>query len=99
MRRIFPMIVAFAMLNAFTARAEIYHVDMNNPECLDTGAGSEAEPWCSLTTACDALTAGDTAVVHAGTYEAPGQESRWTPAFGPANSGTADSPIIFQAKL
>jgi hypothetical protein len=44
-----------------------------------------------------AAQAGDTVYITAGTYTTAGPNSRYDPAYNPANSGTADNPITFDA--
>lgn len=48
--------------------------------------------------ASEAARAGDTVLIAAGTYSVAGSGLRNDPAYNPANSGTAASPIIFQAQ-
>lgn len=45
----------------------------------------------------EAADAGDTVYVCAGAYTTTGTNSRFTPAFNPANSGSSGSPITFEA--
>ena len=50
--------------------ATTYTVDNTNPACSDTGPGSAAQPFCTLTKAAAKAVSGDTVQVMAGTYTA-----------------------------
>jgi hypothetical protein len=67
-----------------TASASTYHVATTGS---DTNAGSAAAPWKTIQRAADAVGAGDTVVIHAGTYT----------GFVVDASGTAAAPITFSA--
>ena len=87
------------------AAGSTYYVDIQNPSCNDSGAGSQAVPWCSINKAIKSLTAGDTAYVSPGTYDigsAMGAETNYTvqgldvvvhKVVRPQNSGTQANPI------
>lgn len=92
--------------------ANYLYVDQNDPDCSDSrlySANTAELPWCTIGRAAwgstnrlspnfnQAAQAGDTVIVAAGTYSAPGSGSRLTPAFNPANSGTSGNPITFLA--
>lgn len=67
------------------ARAVTYHVAQSSGS--DSNDGSLAAPFATISACGKVALAGDTCIVHAGTY-------RETVA--PANSGTASQPIVFQ---
>ncbi len=56
--------------------------------CSDSGPGTQAQPFCTISEAAAVAVAGQTVLVSAGTYSEDVK---------PANSGTPGSPIIFQA--
>lgn len=64
------------------ASASTFHVA---PTGVDTAAGSGAAPWQTIQRAAGAVTAGDTVVIHAGTYA----------GFRVGARGTATAPIRF----
>lgn len=72
------------MFFAGVAGAAQFHVD---PSGNDAGSGSETTPWATLQHAADTVTAGDTVIVHAGTYD----------GFSLSTSGAAGNPITFSA--
>lgn len=67
------------------AHAAEYHVD---PSGNDLDAGTGAAPWATLQHAADSVAAGDTVVVHSGSYD----------GFNLTTSGAPGSPIIFSAE-
>lgn len=71
-------------LLAAVLSAATYHVD---PSGDDSGSGSSSDPWQTLQKAADTVVAGDTVLVHAGTYA----------GFDLRTSGTDGSPINFSA--
>lgn len=64
------------------AAADTFHVA---PTGADTAAGTDTAPWRTIQRAADAVTAGDTVVIHAGTYA----------GFRVGARGTEDAPITF----
>jgi parallel beta-helix repeat protein len=56
--------------------------------CSDSGPGTQSQPFCTISAAARVATAGQTVLVSSGTY----QED-----VTPAHSGTAGSPITYQA--
>lgn len=58
-------IVLLVVASSGPASAKDYYVATNGD---DAGPGSQASPWRTIQKACDALAAGDTANVQAGTY-------------------------------
>jgi parallel beta-helix repeat protein len=56
--------------------------------CSDSGPGTQSQPFCTISAAARVATAGQTVLVSSGTY----QEN-----VTPVNSGTAGSPIAYQA--
>ncbi len=65
-----------------------YYVDNTSPTCSDSGAGTEAQPFCTITKASSRLLPGQTIYVGNGTYN----ETVTVP------SGTANSPVTVTAK-
>ncbi|WP_238157418.1 PKD domain-containing protein [Kribbella sp. VKM Ac-2571] len=47
---------------------QTYSVEQTNPSCSDTGPGTVATPFCSISAATKKMLAGDTALVGAGQY-------------------------------
>jgi parallel beta-helix repeat protein len=70
------------------ALASTLYVDRSAPTCSDTGAGTQTVPYCSIAPAAKAAQPGQTVLVSPGTY---------AEQVSPARSGTAGSPITFQA--
>jgi len=70
---------------AFAAPVTLY---VGGPGCSDAGSGTASQPYCTIGTAASVATAGQTVLVAGGTY--PERVSV-------AHSGTAGSPIVFQA--
>lgn len=66
-----------------------------------SGDGSEPSPW-TLAQAFASAVAGDVIDiapgVYVGTDPSAGSGYRYTPAFRPSNSGTAENPIVFKAR-
>ncbi len=65
-----------------------YRVDKTDPNCSNAGAGTFAQPFCTIGKAASLAAAGDTVRVVAGTYAET--------VNGP-NSGTAGNPITYSA--
>ncbi len=78
------LLLTAALCSCSAVLAATYHVAPNGSS---SGDGSAGDPW-DLPTANANLQAGDTAILHGGTY---------TDGIAPANSGTAGSPITYQA--
>jgi len=66
----------------------VLYVDNTNPLCLDTGGGTEVQPFCSIGAAASRVSAGQTVEVGGTTYP----EAVTLP-----RSGTATAPIVFEA--
>lgn len=69
----------------FDANAAEYHVE---PSGNDLNPGTGAAPWATLQHAANNVSAGDTVIVHAGTYD----------GFNLTTSGTPGDPITFSAE-
>jgi parallel beta-helix repeat protein len=67
------------------ANAAVYHV---SAAANDQGEGTAASPWKTVQRAADAIKAGDTVIIHAGTYRERVQVK---------TSGAEAAPIIFAA--
>lgn len=89
--------MALAAVPSGPLAAATYHVDQDHPRASDENSGTERSPWKTINHAAAVLEAGDTVLVKEGTYDVGASPSWAAPAVGPAHSGTADSPITFQA--
>ncbi len=79
-------VLAAALLNpAFMGVARTWYV---SPSGNDANPGTMAKPWSTLANANAMLVAGDTLLVHGGTYHEKIQ---------PASSGVAGRPIVYRA--
>ena len=100
------------MLAAPATAKDLYVNNSGTPACSDatTYANNDAaSPWCTVGRAAwgstnraapntsEAAQAGDHVYVTAGTYTTVGSDFKFTPAYQPANSGTEESPIVFEA--
>src|SRR5690348_10796661 len=56
--------------------------------CTDSGSGTQAQPFCTITKGVSVVTAGQTVIVNPGTYS--GQVTV-------ASSGTAGNPVTIKA--
>jgi parallel beta-helix repeat protein len=63
-----------------------------SPTGTDSGSGSSDAPWRTLQRAANAVVAGDTVTVRAGTY------AGFVLGWDFSQDGTADNPIVFQAE-
>jgi len=111
MNRRFSRVLALVLLVAATgASAKDLYVDSaNGNDSVSYANNSASSPWRTLGRAVwgstnpsapngnEAARAGDVVRVLGGTHTAPASNERYVPAFNPANSGTASSPIVFQA--
>lgn len=101
---------ALMCLAPLSAEAKTLYVDGTTGTDAITYAGnSSSTPWRTIGRAAwgstnrsapnttEAARAGDTIIVAAGTYSTAGTDSRFDPAYNPANSGTSGNPITFQA--
>jgi parallel beta-helix repeat protein len=80
----------FVVLPVFTvdATGSVLYVDNTNPSCLDTGAGTQTQPFCTISAAASQVSAGQTVEVGGTSYPETVTISR---------SGTASAPIVFTA--
>jgi parallel beta-helix repeat protein len=74
-----------AMAPSGWAVATMLYVDQNNGNCSDSGAGTQTQPFCTISAGASKVLAGQTVQVAAGTY---------TEAPSVGHSGTASSPIV-----
>ena len=82
--------LAVALSLAGSAVAATYYVDNQSANCSNVGAGTEAQPYCTIAAAVVARqSAGTTIIVKPGTY----REQVTLPA-----SGTAGQPIVIRAQ-
>ena len=78
----------FSLLFSLPIQAAEYHVAPGIPGAADDNPGTLAKPWKTIVIAAATAGAGDTVLIHAGTY----------PEFVMIkNAGDADKPITFQA--
>jgi PKD repeat protein/phosphatidylglycerophosphate synthase len=83
------LLLALTLSSAATARAATYYVDAASTNCSSAGPGTEALPYCTISSALSArAAAGNTIVVKPGIY----REQVTLPA-----SGTAAAPFVLQA--
>ena len=75
---------------------DFYYVDQNHAAASDSNPGTASEPWETIQQGVAQVTAGDTLIVKEGIYAAEGTGQRYNPALNPANSGTAENPIIIK---
>lgn len=85
----------FLFFFASTASAATYHIDASRGN--DTNPGTEAQPWKTLSKCGTTLVAGDTCVLHAGSYNASVMDGITPAAQWAKESGTADKPIVYRA--
>jgi parallel beta-helix repeat protein len=82
------VVLALALvLPAAVPAATTLYVAKGNPACSNTGPGSSAQPYCSISAAAAKTTAGTTVLVSSGTYTE--QVS--------VRSGATGSPVVFKA--
>ena len=79
------LVICVAVLTQ-SAFGAVYHV-AKTAGASDDNAGTEQAPWLTIGRAVQDAQAGDTIVIHEGTYR------EWV---APVRSGTADAPIVFQ---
>jgi parallel beta-helix repeat protein len=73
---------------AFAAVGSTWTVDKNSGACSDTGAGTTAQPFCTINRGAKAAQPGDTVLVNPGSY---------SEVVAPPTSGIAGAPILFRA--
>jgi parallel beta-helix repeat protein len=83
-------VVASVLTAGAAQAATTYVVDNTNASCTDAGAGTLAQPFCTITAAAAKAVAGDTVAVNGGPYAGGTSVT-------PANSGASGSPITFTA--
>ena len=86
--RLAPLFLAF--LIAGSSYAATYHVSHDAPDASDTNAGSESQPWktVSRAAAAEELRPGDSVVIHSGVYREHVEVKV---------SGQPGNPIVFAA--
>ena len=87
-RNMFVSVCALATMIFVASRAGLCGQLFVSPAGSDLGIGTEADPWRTLQRAADAVVAGDTVTVLAGSYA----------GFDLSTSGNAASPIRFMAE-
>lgn len=80
--------VAASATSVASATAGTSTLYVGGPGCSDSGPGSQGQPFCTISAAAAVAAAGQTVLVSAGTYQEDVK---------PAQSGTAGSPITYQA--
>jgi len=111
--KVFAGVVLLSVLaiGAVGAEAKALYVDAaRGNDATAYSANGPDTPWRTLGRASwgstnratpntgEAARAGDTVIVRAGTYTTTGTGDRFNPAFNPVNSGSAGSPLVFQAE-
>lgn len=97
---------AVLTMAAVGAEAKTLYVNgTSGNDSVTYAANGPNAPWRTISRATggagnnsEAARAGDVVIVMAGTYSVAGTNSRNIPAYNPVNSGTAGSPITFQAE-
>jgi nitrous oxidase accessory protein NosD len=109
MRSFLPAILIQVLPLAVEAK-ELYVNGFTGSDATSYAANDANNPWSTIgraawgstnsaqPNAAQAAQAGDTVRVEAGTYATVGTDSRYLPAYNPANSGTLGNPITFQAE-
>ena len=87
------LLVAGAVLAVASAPAEsaggpTLYVDRGNSACTNSGTGTQAQPFCTISAAATKVAAGQTVQVASGTYSERVSISK---------SGTSNAPIVFTA--
>jgi parallel beta-helix repeat protein len=70
------------------AGGSVLYVDRGNSACSNSGSGTAAQPFCTISAAAAVATAGQTVQVAAGTYPE---------RVAVASSGTSSAPLVFTA--
>jgi parallel beta-helix repeat protein len=81
-------VAAAAVGPVSSASADTSTLYVGGANCSDSGPGTQAQPFCTISEAASVAVAGQTVLVSSGTYDEDVK---------PANSGTPGSPITFQA--
>lgn len=101
MKAISSTILASVMALALTVSNESFardwYVNINHPNAsdTDTGAGTEAQPFRTLSAGVAAAEAGDNVIVKPGRYSDP--NATWYSVFTPARSGEPNRPITIKS--
>lgn len=107
---IFKAALLLALCSGAVHAKTLYVNSGTGNDSVSYASNSEATPWRTLGRATwgsasrnapntsEAARAGDTVLVTGGPFSAASTNSRITPAFNPANSGTANAPITFRAQ-
>ena len=89
------------LLLASAAGATTYYVDQATGNDADDGL-TLGNAWATISHACSTLTAGDTALIRAGTYDRTSDgyvdsyHSGWHTILRPLNNGSSGNPIVFK---
>lgn len=81
------LMLAITFAGPVTGEAAEYFVDQSNAAANDQNAGTEAQPWQTITKANETLMPGDTVYIKAGKYST---------YIAPKNSGTATGLITYR---
>src|SRR5919197_5177428 len=83
------VLLALPFLRSPAAQAaSIIYVDRANPNCSNSGTGTQTQPFCTISAAASKVKAGQTVSVSSGTY---------TETVVVGVTGTASAPIVFMA--
>ncbi|MGZ3770410.1 MAG: choice-of-anchor Q domain-containing protein [Bdellovibrio sp.] len=85
---LFGSLFSILLISGSDANATTFYVDTNNSAASDNNIGSQLKPWKTISKASDAMVAGDTAIIMAGTYNESPSTTR---------SGSASNRIKFLA--
>ena len=82
------VVLAVASAPAESAGGPTLYVDRGNSACTNSGTGTQAQPFCTISAAATKVAAGQTVQVASGTYSERVSISK---------SGTSNAPIVFTA--
>jgi parallel beta-helix repeat protein len=83
------LVLVLVLAAAAQAGAATMYVNEGSQACADNGPGTIAQPFCTISAAAAAATAGTTVLVSAGTYDEQVSVAR---------SGNAPQPVVFRAQ-
>jgi hypothetical protein len=97
---VFAVTALAAPQQAMAVGGTTLYVDNLSSACTDSGAGTQAAPFCTIQAAANAATAGDTVLIYgsAGTESFAGTPGdAYAGGITISQSGTAAAPIVFEA--
>lgn len=90
---VWMMVLALAVSKESAARD--WYVNINHPNASDSGAGTETQPFLTLSAGIAAAEAGDNVIVRPGRYS--DHNATWYSVFTPARSGEPNRPITIKS--